>query len=58
METDWAENRAKLPQDFLRKTIGKVFDSFYSTGERDRFRTRIERTPNGLEITVTHRGLN
>ena len=57
METDWAENRAKLPQDFLRKTIGKVFDSFYSTGERDRFRTRIERTPNGLEITVTHRGL-
>jgi outer membrane protein assembly factor BamC len=57
METDWAENRAKLPQDFLRKTIGKVFDSFYSTGERDRFRTRVERTANGLEITVTHRGL-
>ena len=57
METDWAENRAKLPQDFLRKTIGRVFDSFYSTGERDRFRTRVERTANGLEITVTHRGL-
>jgi outer membrane protein assembly factor BamC len=57
METDWAENRAKLPQDFIRRTLGKVFDSFYSTGERDRFRTRVERTANGLEITITHRGL-
>ena len=57
METDWAENRAKVPQDFIRRTLGKVFDSFYSTGERDRFRTRVERTANGLEITITHRGL-
>ena len=57
METDWAENRAKLPQDFIRRTLGKVFDSVYSTGERDRFRTRVERTTNGLEITITHRGL-
>ena len=57
METDWAENRAKLPQDFLRKTLGKLFDSIYSTGERDRFRTRVERTANGLEITITHRGM-
>ena len=57
METDWAENRAKLPQDFLRKAVGKMFDSLYSTGERDRFRTRVERTDKGLEITVTHRGM-
>ena len=57
METDWAENRAKLPQDFIRRTLGKVLDSLYSTGERDRFRTRVERTTNGLEITITHRGM-
>ena len=57
METDWAENRAKLPQDIIRKTLGKVLDSIYSTGERDKFRTRVERTDKGLEITVTHRGL-
>ncbi|HTH45047.1 MAG TPA: outer membrane protein assembly factor BamC [Oxalicibacterium sp.] len=57
METDWAENRAKIPQDFLRKTIGKVFDSLYSTGERDKFRTRLERGPNGTtEIYISHRG--
>jgi outer membrane protein assembly factor BamC len=57
METDWAENRAKIPQDFIRNTVGKVLDGLYSTGERDRFRTRIERTPDGgSEIYVSHRG--
>jgi outer membrane protein assembly factor BamC len=57
METDWAENRAKIPQDFLRQTLGKVFDSLYSTGERDKFRTRLERGPDGTtEIFVSHRG--
>ena len=57
METDWAENRGKLPQDFIRNAIGKVLDALYSTGERDKFRTRVERTAKGLEITVTHRGM-
>ena len=58
METDWAENRAKLPQDIVRSTIGKVFDSLYSTGERDKFRTRLERNSNGgTEIYITHRGM-
>lgn len=57
METDWAENRAKIPQDFIRSTIGKVFDSLYSTGERDKFRTRLERRPDGgTEIYISHRG--
>jgi outer membrane protein assembly factor BamC len=58
METDYAENRAKLPQDFIRATLGKLFDSLYSTGERDKFRTRLERTPNGgTEIYISHRGM-
>lgn len=58
METDWAENRAKLPQDFIRKTLGRVLDSLYSTGERDRFRTRIERNAQGgVEIYISHRGM-
>ena len=57
METDWAENRAKIPQDFIRNTLGKVFDSLYSTGERDKFRTRLERNPDGTtEIYISHRG--
>ena len=58
METDWAENRAKIPQDLIRSTIGKVFDSLYSTGERDKFRTRLERSKDGgTEIYISHRGM-
>ena len=57
METNWAENRAKLPQDFIRSTIGKVFDGLYSTGERDMYRTRIERSANGTDIFISHRGM-
>ena len=57
METEWNENRAKLPQDFIRNTIGKIFESVYSTGERDKFRTRVERTSNGSDIYVSHRGM-
>lgn len=57
METDWAENRAKLPQDFIRNSIGKVIDSLYDTGERDKFRTRLERNGNSTEIYITHRGM-
>ncbi|MBC7601040.1 MAG: outer membrane protein assembly factor BamC [Ramlibacter sp.] len=58
METDWAENRAKIPQDFIRNALGKLIDSVYSTAERDRFRTRLERTANGgTEIFISHRGM-
>ena len=57
LETDWAENRAKLPNDFIRGTIGKVFDGAFSTGELDKFRTRIERTPTGSDVYITHRGM-
>lgn len=58
METDFAENRAKIPQDFIRSTIGKVFDGLYSTGERDKFRTRLERNATGgTEIYISHRGM-
>ena len=57
METDWAENRAKIPQDLIRRTLGKVLDSIYSTGERDKFRTRLELNSKGeTEIFITHRG--
>ncbi|NRR32809.1 outer membrane protein assembly factor BamC [Oxalobacteraceae bacterium] len=57
METEWNENRAKIPQDFIRNTVGKVFDSLYSSGERDKYRTRIERLPDGSsEVYISHRG--
>ncbi len=57
IETDWAENRAKIPQDAIRRTLGKVLDGLYSTAERDKFRTRIEQGKDGTEIYLSHRGM-
>ena len=59
LETEWAENRAKLPQDFMRKYLGKVINSLSDTGLRDKFRTRLERNSKGeVEIYISHRGLS
>lgn len=59
METDWAENRAKIGQDLIRNLLGKVLDGLYSTSERDKFRTRLEpgKTPGTTEIYISHRGM-
>jgi len=58
METDWAENRAKIPQDIIRSTLGKVMEGAFSTAERDKFRIRMERLPSGsTEIFVSHRAM-
>ncbi len=58
METDWAENRADVPNTFLQSTIGKYIDIFGNTYKRDKFRTRIERgnEPGTVEIYISHRG--
>ena len=59
METDWAENRAKIGDDFIRNMLGKVLDSLYSTAERDKFRTRLEpgNEPGTTDIFISHRGM-
>jgi len=57
METLWAENRSKLPNDIIRRTVGKVLDALWSTGELDKYRLRVERTATGSEIYLTHQGL-
>ena len=57
LETAWTENRTKIPEDFIRRTIGRVFDALYSSGERDRYRTRLERTASGTEVYISHRAM-
>jgi outer membrane protein assembly factor BamC len=59
METDWAENRADIPADALRRTLGQFADIFYTTYKRDKFRTRIERgaETGTVEIYIAHRGM-
>src|SRR5262249_19508011 len=60
METDWAENRARIPDaGVIKDFLGKLFDSIYSSSERDKFRTRLERTADGksTEVYISHRGM-
>lgn len=59
METDWNENRAKISDGLIRGLLGKALNSLYSTSERDKFRTRLERgmQPNTTEIYISHRGM-
>lgn len=59
METDWNENRAKVPQSGLTGAIARALDTLSSTSERDKYRTRLERgaQPGTTEIYVSHRGM-
>lgn len=54
IETDWAENRAKIPANFLRRVLGSVVDMISDSGERERFITRLERVNGKTEIHIGH----
>lgn len=58
IETDWAENRSKIPRTGLRSILGKVIDGAYDSGERDMYRVRLERSQDGnsTEIYLTQYG--
>ena len=57
METDWAENRAEIKEGPIRNILGKALDMLYSTGTRDKFRIRLERTDQDgvTELYLSHR---
>ena len=59
IETDWAESRAKVSAGTIRDFLSRTLDFMYSTSERDKYRTRLDRTPdgNGTEIYISHRGM-
>ncbi len=59
LETDWQENRASVTTGFLSNILNKVSSNLSSTGELDKFRTRIEygAEPGTVEIFITHRGM-
>jgi len=54
IQTDWAEDRAKVPEDWIKGALGYVFSSIFDSGERERFRTRLERVDGGTEIYISH----
>ena len=59
METEWAQNRAKIPQDGLRSLFEKVgLGGIYSTSERDKFTIRVERNKQGgTDVFFAHKGM-
>jgi len=59
METDWAEDRARVSAGAIRDVLSKALDTLYSTSERDKYRTRLDRTIDGkgTEIYISHRGM-
>jgi outer membrane protein assembly factor BamC len=58
METDWAENRATIGDSWVTRMLGGMLKSAHGTPERDKYRTRLERTPTGgTEVYISHRGM-
>lgn len=59
LETDWAENRARINDSVMRSILGNMTDYIYSTGERDKFRTRLEPGADAdtTDVYISHRGM-
>jgi outer membrane protein assembly factor BamC len=57
MTTDWLEDKTKLPEGWLSRQLGGTFSGLFDSGLRDRYRTRLQRKPDGgTDIFVTHFG--
>ena len=58
IETDWAENRAKVSMQGMDNVLGGALEGLYSPPERDQYRTLLERGRDGkvTEITIQHSG--
>ncbi len=58
METEWANNRNAVPKEGVRGALNRVLGSLASSGERNKFRVRVERAAQGgSEVFLSHRGL-
>lgn len=59
METDWAENRAKIKSDPIQRTLSTFLGSIVSSGEMDKYRLRLESAaqPGVYEIYISHRAM-
>jgi outer membrane protein assembly factor BamC len=55
VETNWLENRFALPTNWFSKLLARIS----STGLRDRYRARLEKTgkPGVTRLFITHQGL-
>ncbi|MCF7695734.1 outer membrane protein assembly factor BamC [Mycetohabitans sp. B2] len=59
METDWYETHPQVPDGLIRNTLSKALGTGYTTGLRDKYRTRLENAPNGgTYVFISQRGLH
>jgi len=56
--TNWAENRAKIPESWIRQLLGSVLQGLWDSGTRDKFRTRIERVGPRTEVYISHQHMD
>jgi len=59
METDWAETNLRVQEGGVRGVLSRALGALHSTSERDKYRTRLDRTADGAgsEIYISHRGM-
>lgn len=58
LESGWAENRADVPDSFIRQLLKSAMDNVFSAPTRDKFRIRLERGQKGeILVYVTHYGM-
>ena len=55
METNWLENKAAVPTNWFSKVLNQIT----TTGLRDKYRARLEKTdnPDVTRVFITHQGL-
>ncbi|PMS38061.1 Beta-barrel assembly machine subunit BamC [Trinickia symbiotica] len=58
METDWNETRPQVNQGLIRNTLTKAMGNSYVAAERNKYRTRLEASPNGgTYVFVSQKGM-
>ena len=59
METEWYEDRAKIQDDWVRRSVGRLIPGMWSLPRRDKYRTRLEKgsEPGTTEIFVSNRAM-
>ncbi len=58
LETDWVENRPKVPESWLRRMLGSLVEGERVSAEFHKYRTRLERAPDGgTEVYISQRAV-
>jgi outer membrane protein assembly factor BamC len=58
IETNWADNKTKLPDDFISRTLSSIMSNLISNGIKEKYITRIESLgPKETQITIVQRAM-